>query len=58
MCSDEVRVKAYREALALTSKDRTVVDVGAGTGILSFAAVDGGAKKVYAIEQAGIVGRC
>ena len=58
MCLDEVRVKAYREALALTSKDRTVVDVGAGTGILSFASVEGGAKKVFAIEQAGIFGQC
>ena len=50
MCMDKVRVKAYQEALALTSKDRIVVDVGAGTGILSFASVEGGANKVYAIE--------
>ena len=58
MCLDEIRVKAYREALAKTSKDRTVIDVGAGTGILSFASVEGGAKMVFAIERAGIVGRC
>ncbi len=31
-----------------------MVDVGAGTGVLSFCAIDHGAKMVFAIEQAGI----
>ena len=57
MCSDLIRVAAYRDALAQSAKTRTIIDVGAGTGILSFESVAQGATKVYAIEQAGIVSR-
>jgi predicted RNA methylase len=57
MCSDKIRVAAYRDALAHASKTRTIIDVGAGTGILSFESVEQGASKVYAIEQAGIATR-
>jgi predicted RNA methylase len=35
-----------------------VVDVGAGTGILSIFAADAGAKHVYAIEASQIVKVC
>ncbi len=50
MLSDEVRVENYRAALNALSFEKVVVDVGAGTGLLSLMAMDAGAKCVYAIE--------
>ena len=49
-----VRVEAYRQALAISSKDLKIVDVGCGTGILSFFAAESGATVVYAVEKADI----
>ena len=54
MCQDQKRVDAYRAALLVTCRDKVVVDVGSGTGILAFAAIDAGANTVYAIEKATI----
>jgi len=54
MLKDSARTSTYREALRVHAEDlrgKVVLDVGAGTGILSiFSAREGGAAKVYAIE--------
>ncbi|XP_032690565.1 protein arginine N-methyltransferase 1 isoform X2 [Odontomachus brunneus] len=53
MLDDKIRVLAYKTAI-FNSKDKfqgkTVMDVGAGTGILSIFSAQAGAKKVYAVE--------
>ena len=58
MCNDKRRVNEYKIAIQNTCKDKVVVDVGTGTGILALAAADAGAKKVIAIENSGIVKKC
>ena len=51
MIADTVRVEAYRRAITTVAENKIVIDVGAGTGILSIMAVKAGATKVYAIEN-------
>lgn len=52
MLRDQVRNESYRKALLhAVKKDDVVLDMGAGTGILSLFAAAAGAKKVYAIER-------
>jgi protein arginine N-methyltransferase 1 len=57
MLKDRTRTLAYRNAIVNNSdafKDKIVLDIGAGTGILSIFAARAGAKHVYAVENAEI----
>jgi protein arginine N-methyltransferase 1 len=57
MLKDRVRTEAYQKAIEGNKndfKDKIVMDIGAGTGILSIFAARAGAKHVYAIENAEI----
>ena len=57
MLSDKVRTGAYQKAILENKdlfKDKIVLDIGSGTGILSFFAAQAGAKHVYGIEFADI----
>ena len=61
MLKDDVRTKSYMHAIERNShlfKDKVVLDVGCGTGILSMFAARAGAKKVYAVECSNIVEQC
>ncbi|XP_077476003.1 histone-arginine methyltransferase CARM1 isoform X2 [Stigmatopora argus] len=53
MMQDYVRTGTYQRAILQNHadfKDKIVLDVGCGSGILSFFAAQAGAKKVYAVE--------
>ena len=58
MLKDEVRTYTYKNSMLHNKhlfKDKVVLDIGAGTGILSMFAAKAGAKKVIAVECSGIV---
>jgi len=58
MIKDSVRTDAYMKAICGNPqlfKDKVVLDVGCGTGILSLFAAEAGAKKVYSVDQSRIV---
>ncbi|KAJ2964308.1 hypothetical protein NQZ79_g835 [Umbelopsis isabellina] len=54
MLQDTVRTSTYRSAILLNGatcfKDKLVMDVGAGSGVLSYFAAQAGASRVYAVE--------
>ncbi|KFD65529.1 hypothetical protein M514_10749 [Trichuris suis] len=61
MMQDFVRTSTYQRAVHLNSEDFTgkvVLDVGAGSGILSFFAMQMGACRVYAVEASSMYEHC
>lgn len=55
---DKIRTEAYRDFMLSNSdifKDKSVLDAGCGTAILSMFAAKAGAKTVYAVDQSEIV---
>jgi protein arginine N-methyltransferase 1 len=54
MLKDEVRTLSYRRSIYDNKhlfKDKIVLDVGCGTGILSMFAAKSGAKHVYGVSK-------
>jgi histone-arginine methyltransferase CARM1 len=57
MMQDYIRTSTYQRAILSNIedfKDKVVLDVGAGSGILSFFAAQAGARKVYAVEASSM----
>lgn len=57
MLSDELRMQCYRDSIfenAAHFKDKVILDVGTGSGILAIWAAQAGARKVYAVEATDI----
>jgi len=53
MIKDNVRTRTYKNSMLMNRhlfKDKVVLDVGCGTGILSMFAARAGAKQVYGVE--------
>ncbi|XP_062248427.1 protein arginine N-methyltransferase 3 [Platichthys flesus] len=58
MLKDKVRTESYRDFMYRNPdvfRDKVVLDVGCGTGILSMFAARAGAKKVIAVDQSEII---
>jgi len=51
--TDSQRNTSYENWISENVKDKIVIDLGAGSGILCYLAVKYGAKKVYALERRG-----
>lgn len=55
MVGDTVRNAAYAKAIeTMVAQDSVVLDVGAGTGLLSGLALASGARRVHAIEETAV----
>ena len=59
MLKDRVRTEYYRDCIAnhaeTVFKDKVVLDVGCGTGILSMFAARAGAKHVIGVDMSDII---
>ncbi|XP_047490084.1 histone-arginine methyltransferase CARMER-like isoform X2 [Penaeus chinensis] len=61
MMQDYIRTGTYQRAILSNMsdfKDKIILDVGAGSGILSFFAAQAGARKVYAVEASSMAQHC
>ena len=55
---DEIRTETYRTFIEKNPdvfKDKVVLDVGCGTGILSMFAARAGARRVFGVDQSNII---
>ena len=60
MLKDVVRTEAYRDFIydyKDVFRDKVVLDVGCGTGILSMFCAKAGAKKVIAVDNSEIISK-
>ncbi|KAF3491198.1 S-adenosylmethionine-dependent methyltransferase superfamily domain-containing protein [Arthroderma uncinatum] len=60
MIKDSIRTDAYRDFIYDNKhlfKDKVVLDVGCGTGILSMFCAKAGAKQVIAVDNSDIIGK-
>lgn len=60
MLKDAIRTDAYRDFVYENKnlfKDKVVLDVGCGTGILSMFCAKAGAKKVISVDNSNIIDR-
>lgn len=60
MLQDDARTSAYYRAIvqnAALFREKIVLDVGAGSGVLTFFAAQAGASKVYAVEASNVASR-
>jgi precorrin-6B methylase 2 len=56
MLADHIRMAAFQDAIKQEVKPGDiVVDIGTGSGILAYFALQAGASKVYAIEQGDVI---
>lgn len=58
MLTDKIRTESYRDAILNNShnfKDKIVLDIGCGTGILSMFAAKAGASKVIGVDQSEVI---
>lgn len=51
MLTDQTRLEFYRSIIDGQVNDKHVLDIGSGTGILTWLAIQAGAKKIYAVEK-------
>jgi len=51
MLNDNTRLQTHLEAIRQVARDKVVLDLGSGTGFFALAAVQAGARHVYAIES-------
>ncbi|KAF7635180.1 hypothetical protein Mgra_00005466 [Meloidogyne graminicola] len=61
MMQDYARTATYQWAIHenyLDFRDKIILDVGAGSGILSFFAAQSGAKRIYAVEASSMADNC
>jgi hypothetical protein len=55
--TDQARVRAFRQAISeVVNPGAVVLDLGSGTGILGLLACRAGAKRVYSIDDGGMIG--